>query len=920
MADISGTSGDDTLTGTPGNDVIVGLGGADTIVGSLGNDHIDGGPGQDLVRFDGLSSSYILSFGADTFHVASAGASTTLVNVETLQFGDRSLALNDYVIVSGTESADEIRAVDNRKKLIDAGDGDDQIIFGGQFNIVQAGAGDDSINYNIFGIVEGTSPSDQQVHGGAGVDRLNFSWASGRGTPSYTWDVVSSPDGSYSTANIYAVPQFFPIGFLPGVVAKVVFTGIEIFSGNLIDVRTLSSNLTLSGNTVYAGTGDDTISSESNAALIDAGPGNDTVTSGAGNDTITGGAGNDVLSSGGGNDLIVSDAGFDTINAGSGVDTVSFAGRSQGVTASLAGGNLTAPGVASGTGVERLVGSAFGDSLSGDFGPNVLDGGAGADTLTGGAGADTLIGGDGDDFLAAKDGSDVLDGGAGTDTLLLSGRPSDYSAAGLTAETFILRSRIASDTDRVANVERVSFDGGLTSISTAEFQAITFDPLRYLASYADLRSAGVTPQTARAHYDAYGRAEGRDPGLFDVWGYLASNKDLAQAFGQNKDAALNHYLTYGQFEGRPTAGFDPLVYLASFPDLIVGIGASADAGLAHFLSYGVNENRPDSGFDPYQYLASNLDLAALIGPDPSAASLHYIVVGFAEGRLTSGFDALSYGASNSDLARTYRSDAAALLKHYVTTGYLQNRPTDSFDAKLYGASNADLARFYGLDTIGLVKHYLDHGQYEARPLSSFDSVAYLLTHSDLRGANASQALDHYLALGADQGRSQSGAFGTEQVNHILAKLVGDSIETVGDKDWFSISVQSGGYQTVVLSKGTTSGALTQGVLSIFDATGKPVSGVVTESFSSLSLSFSGAQGEVFYVVVESAGGRGTYTVSHTNSSSAHGAIVEGQSAEGALESVAALGFAELTAPYVNVDLRPGDVTEPYRGGSEDIFA
>ena len=70
------------------------------------------------------------------------------------------------------------------------------------------------------------------------------------------------------------------------------------------------------------------------------------------------------------------------------------------------------------SGIENLVGSAFGDVLNGDGNGNQLDGGAGNDTLLGGAGADTLIGGAGTDtadYSASSAGVTVyLDGTAGS--------------------------------------------------------------------------------------------------------------------------------------------------------------------------------------------------------------------------------------------------------------------------------------------------------------------------------------------------------------------------------------------------------------------------------------------------------------------------------------------------------------------------
>ena len=74
------------------------------------------------------------------------------------------------------------------------------------------------------------------------------------------------------------------------------------------------------------------------------------------------------------------------------------------------------------TSIERVVGSAYADTLSGDAGANTLEGMSGGDVLDGRDGDDTLLGGGGDDRLVGGAGADILDGGEGVDT-------ADYSAA-----------------------------------------------------------------------------------------------------------------------------------------------------------------------------------------------------------------------------------------------------------------------------------------------------------------------------------------------------------------------------------------------------------------------------------------------------------------------------------------------------------
>lgn len=82
----------------------------------------------------------------------------------------------------------------------------------------------------------------------------------------------------------------------------------------------------------------------------------------------------------------------------------------------------------------------------------------------------------------------------------------------------------------------------------------------YLQRYPDVKAAGMT---ADAHYNQYGKAEGRFRTVeeevkaiqkHNVWKesrYLAENQDVAQAVktGQLK-SGLHHFVEYGQFEGR----------------------------------------------------------------------------------------------------------------------------------------------------------------------------------------------------------------------------------------------------------------------------------------------------------------------------------------------------------------------------------
>jgi Ca2+-binding RTX toxin-like protein len=183
------------------------------------------------------------------------------------------------------------------------------------------------------------------------------------------------------------------------------------------------------------GTGaSESITGTTGSDSISAGFGDDTVNDNGGFDTISGGAGSDrlKLTFGG---LLFGDAGDDTLTGGleestnyldGGPGNDSIDGGDQGffqlVTYTTATSgvhvdlSITGPqdigggqGVDTLTRIKQVMGTAFGDSLTG---------GGGRDMLFGQAGDDTLSGGAGDDQLRGDAGNDVLVGGDGFDTAL----------------------------------------------------------------------------------------------------------------------------------------------------------------------------------------------------------------------------------------------------------------------------------------------------------------------------------------------------------------------------------------------------------------------------------------------------------------------------------------------------------------------
>ena len=98
------------------------------------------------------------------------------------------------------------------------------------------------------------------------------------------------------------------------------------------------------------------------------------------------------------------------------------------------------------------------------------------------------------------------------------------------------------------------------------------------------------------------------------------------------NAGAMHFITSGALEGRSIT-FDPLRYIASHRDLVQAFGRDEQSGLAHYLANGVAEQRPTTAFNAGQYVANYADLRAAFGSDARAATAHYVEFGAAEGRV-----------------------------------------------------------------------------------------------------------------------------------------------------------------------------------------------------------------------------------------------------------------------------------------------
>ncbi|MEY4754145.1 MAG: hypothetical protein RJA44_1820, partial [Pseudomonadota bacterium] len=187
---ISGGSGDDSVVGgsgaLDGADRLTDESGFDTLRGGEGNDtltDLNGGgqlygeAGDDQLEMYGSAAPSMLDGGAGNDSIllaASAGRSTVLGGL-----GNDSITLSsstlDQLVVDGGDGNDIItnggRA--NSAWVLNGGAGDDRIEIGGQFHLINAGSGNDTIDFQVDAYHTGTGI----VTTGAGSDTIELSVA-----------------------------------------------------------------------------------------------------------------------------------------------------------------------------------------------------------------------------------------------------------------------------------------------------------------------------------------------------------------------------------------------------------------------------------------------------------------------------------------------------------------------------------------------------------------------------------------------------------------------------------------------------------------------------------------------------------------------------------------------------------------------
>ena len=443
MADIVGTTGDETLRGTATTENrIYGLAGNDSLLGGTLADMLDGGTGDDTLRGGEGNDTLVGGEGQDKLY--GEGGADSVNGGQGSDWLNGGLGNDTYVLAVG-DGVDQITDYDMTVGNVD------RVSFTGVTSTALRGLERQGYNLVVkYGVSDEVLISNYFNTSFPGYKVEQFRFSDG-----VTWDEA-------------------------GIKARVVTVGTA--AGETITGYTDGTNR------IYGLAGNDSLLGGALADMLDGGTGDDTLRGGEGNNTLVGGLGNDWLNGGSGNDTYRFSVGdgidrivdYDMTLAQT--DVVQFTGvastalrgvERQGKALVLKYGtsdqvilddyfHATYPGyqtkqfvfsdavtwgeteikarvVTFGTNASDSLGGYTGGTnrIYGLDGHDILTGRELADVLDGGHGDDALYGGDGNDTLLAGEGNDSLYGGAGGD-VLNGGRDIDLMKGGLGNDRYVV--------------------------------------------------------------------------------------------------------------------------------------------------------------------------------------------------------------------------------------------------------------------------------------------------------------------------------------------------------------------------------------------------------------------------------------------------------------------------------------------------
>jgi Ca2+-binding RTX toxin-like protein len=505
----TGNALNNVLMGNSAANVLIGNDGDDTLIGGAGADTLAGGNGTDTASYAGSNAAVAINLATNT-HSGGHAAGDNLSGIEHIIGSD----YNDSI---AGDSIGNLLSGGAGNDSLNGADGDDTLIGGADADTLNGGSGSDWVDYSASaaGIRSDLNITTAQLAGGDSLGDVLIGIENVRGSAfddliysNAAANIIEGGAGIDSVSYVYGSAVNVNLAtniHSGGYAAGDSLIGIEVVYGS-------HGNDTITGdandNYLYGLDGNDSLVG---------GEGNDTFDGGAGADTMVGGDGNDVyyvgsssdlvteqasegldavissvsytlsanvenltlsgsgaihgtgnglanlltgnsaansLSGGDGDDTLIGGVGADTLNGGNGSDWADYSGSAAGIrsdlniaTAQLAGGDSLGDVL---IGIENVRGSAFDDLIYSSTAANIIEGGAGIDSVSyvygsavnvnlatnthsggyaagdsligievvyGSHGNDTITGDANDNYLYGLNGNDSLVGGEGNDTL-----------------------------------------------------------------------------------------------------------------------------------------------------------------------------------------------------------------------------------------------------------------------------------------------------------------------------------------------------------------------------------------------------------------------------------------------------------------------------------------------------------------------
>lgn len=608
---------------------------------------------------------------------------------------------------------------------------------------------------------------------------------------------------------------------------------------------------------VYGLTGNLVIARDTWIENYIAGSGDDLVVGNAAANYIYGGDGNDRIGGSGGEDTLEGGAGADRLDGGSGMDWASYRESDAAVTVNLAD-NTVSGGHAEGdvlAEIENVIGSGYGDVLTGNDGANRLEGGVGADRLDGGGGddwvsyrssgagvtvdlgqgtyegghaqgdvvsnienvtgsdhadvltgdgsANGLEGGAGDDELDGAGGADTLDGGAGND-LLYGSAGADSLEGGDGFDVLSYRNSAAGVT---INLSDGAPTGGYAQddVITGIERIIGSDHVDVLAGDSgpnELYGAGGADElNGNGGDDKLQGGAGADEldggGGVDWLLYLESDAAVTVNLGDNTASG-------GHAQGDTIANFENIAG-SGHDDILTG-----DDG-ANRIEGGAGADRLDggAGVDWVSYLESDAAVTINLG-DGTAAGGH------AGGDTLSAFENVEGSGFNDVL--TGNGGANELHGHAGDDELRGNDGADVLEGgtgadRLFGAAGPDTLSYRSSDagvSVNLEEGTSAGGHAAGDTFSDVENITGSVFRDLLVGDGDANRLDGN--EGNDElkgGEGDDELYGGEDGDRLSGQAGADTLDGGSGIDWASFEESDAGV-TVNLADGTGTGGHAEG--------------------------------------------------------------------------------------------------------------